>query len=85
MSYDTTPIQEFDPERSILFLGSGFSLGATNIANDSPPNGKGLRRHFIKQLKLPEDTLTTICKSSATSLPTAMPKSFATNSTGFFG
>lgn len=56
MSYDTTPIQEFDPERSILFLGSGFSLGATNIANDSPPNGRGLRRHLIKQLKLPEDT-----------------------------
>ncbi|GAB6968335.1 hypothetical protein JCM25156A_23720 [Komagataeibacter kakiaceti JCM 25156] len=56
MSYDTTPIQEVDPERSILFLGSGFSLGATNIANDSPPNGRGLRRHFIKQLKLPEDT-----------------------------
>lgn len=47
---------EMDPESSILFLGSGFSLGATNISNDSPPNGKGLRRHFIQQLKLPADT-----------------------------
>lgn len=47
---------EVDPESSILFLGSGFSLGATNIANGSPPNGKGLRRHFIQQLKLPADT-----------------------------
>lgn len=49
-------IEEFDPESSILFLGSGFSLGATNIAGDSPPNGKGLRRHFIQLLKLPSDT-----------------------------
>ncbi|WP_162243935.1 SIR2 family protein [Aurantimonas sp. Leaf443] len=49
-------LEDFDPESSILFLGSGFSLGATNIANDSPPNGRGLRRHFIKQLSLPVDT-----------------------------
>lgn len=53
---DMDGIEEFDPESSILFLGSGFSLGATNIAGDSPPNGKGLRRHFIKQLNLPSDT-----------------------------
>ncbi|UEM08177.1 SIR2 family protein (plasmid) [Skermanella rosea] len=56
MAHDTDRIEEFDPESSILFLGSGFSLGATNISNDSPPNGKGLRRHFIQQLKLPADT-----------------------------
>jgi len=49
-------IAEFDPASSILFLGSGFSLGATNISNAPPPNGKGLRRHFIEQLKLPADT-----------------------------
>lgn len=49
-------IEEFDPESSILFLGSGFSRGATNIANNSPPNGKELRRHFLKQLNLPSDT-----------------------------
>ncbi|MEH1242963.1 SIR2 family protein [Serratia marcescens] len=54
--FDINDIGEFDPESSILFLGSGFSLGATNIANDTPPNGKGLRRHFIQQLNLPADT-----------------------------
>ena len=47
---------ELDPQSSILFLGSGFSLGATNVANGSPPNGRGLRRHFLNQLKLPPDT-----------------------------
>lgn len=56
MAHDISGIGEFDPESSILFLGSGFSLGATNIANGNPPNGKGLRRHFIQQLKLPADT-----------------------------
>ena len=48
-------LEEVDPESSILFLGSGFSIGATNIANGTPPNGKGLRRHLIQQLKLPAD------------------------------
>lgn len=47
---------EIDPSTSILFLGSGFSLGATNIANEKPPNGSGLRRHFIAKLSLPPDT-----------------------------
>ena len=47
---------DVDPRSSILFLGSGFSLGATNIARAEPPNGRGLRRHFIQQLKLPPDT-----------------------------
>lgn len=56
MAHALNRIEEFDPESSILFLGSGFSLGATNIANKSPPNGKELRRHFIQQLKLPADT-----------------------------
>ena len=45
-----------DPTNSILFLGSGFSLGAKNIANGNPPNGSGLRQHFIKALELPADT-----------------------------
>lgn len=49
-------IAEFDPESSVLFLGSGFSVGATNIEGGSPPNGKGLRHHFIRHLKLPPDT-----------------------------
>jgi len=45
-----------DPASAVLFLGSGFSLSARNISNESPPNGAGLRRHFIKQLGLPDDT-----------------------------
>lgn len=49
-------IREVDPTTSILFLGSGFSLGANNIAGANPPNGSGLRRHFIDTLKLPADT-----------------------------
>lgn len=49
-------IDEFEPNNSVLFLGSGFSLGANNIAGGSPPNGRGLRRHFIQELKLPADT-----------------------------
>lgn len=56
MTHDVNVIGEFDPESSILLLGSGFSLGATNIANSTPPNGKALRRHFIQQLDLPADT-----------------------------
>ncbi|MGY3698950.1 hypothetical protein ACVIGA_009092 [Bradyrhizobium sp. USDA 3240] len=56
MVQDIGQLGEVDPQSSILFLGSGFSLGATNIAKGSPPNGRGLRRHFIQQLQLPEDT-----------------------------
>ncbi|QPL45327.1 SIR2 family protein [Halomonas sp. A40-4] len=56
MAHVIDEIGEFDPESSVLLLGSGFSLGATNIGNGTPPNGKGLRRHFIEQLKLPADT-----------------------------
>lgn len=51
MAQHIDEIGEFNPETSVLFLGSGFSIGARNIANSSPPNGKGLRRHFIEQLK----------------------------------
>lgn len=56
MARDFDELGEIDPESSILFLGSGFSLNATSIAQASPPNGKGLRRHFIEQLQLPADT-----------------------------
>lgn len=56
MTYDPEELKEIDPESSILFLGSGFSLGATNIEHKCPPNGKGLRRHFIDKLELPHDT-----------------------------
>jgi hypothetical protein len=47
---------EVEPSTSILFLGSGFSLGTKNIAGGKPPNGSGLRRHFIRELNLPADT-----------------------------
>lgn len=53
---DSDSIGEFEPSTSILFLGSGFSLGAKNIAGGNPPNGKGLRLHFIQALNLPADT-----------------------------
>lgn len=53
---DSRIIGEIDPATSVLFLGSGFSLGATNIAGSNPPNGSGLRRHFITELGLPEET-----------------------------
>lgn len=56
MATSVESISEVDPTTSILFLGSGFSLGATNIAGGNPPNGSGLRRHFIDTLKLPTDT-----------------------------
>lgn len=56
MPQDIGELGEVDPESSVLFLGSGFSLGATNIGGHKPPNGRGLRRHFIEQLGLAEDT-----------------------------
>lgn len=45
-----------DPATAVLFLGSGFSLGATGVGGKSPPNGAGLRTHFIDVLGLPEST-----------------------------
>lgn len=56
MSDQNNSIDEFEPNSSVLFLGSGFSLGTKNIAKGNPPNGRGLRQHFIQELKLPEDT-----------------------------
>lgn len=56
MTGEVFDLKEIDPESSVLFLGSGFSLGARNIANESPPNGRGLRRHFVQELGLSADT-----------------------------
>lgn len=39
-----------DPASTLLFFGSGFSSGATNIANTNPPVGKGLAVEFERQL-----------------------------------
>jgi hypothetical protein len=52
----TEGLGEVAPNTSILFLGSGFSLGAKNIAGGEPPNGSELRRLFIRKLNLPADT-----------------------------
>jgi len=41
----------FDPSSSVLFLGSGFSVEATNIAGEHPPVGNGLREKFLELLK----------------------------------
>ena len=49
-------IGEVDPANSIVFLGSGFSLRSKNIGGGNPPNGSGLRRHFVNSLNLPADT-----------------------------
>jgi hypothetical protein len=49
-------MKDIEPGTTVLLLGSGFSLGSTNLKNASPPNGSGLRRHFIDLLNLPADT-----------------------------
>lgn len=36
----TLPIETLDPKNSVLFLGSGFSAKATNIANEELPAGQ---------------------------------------------
>jgi hypothetical protein len=45
------PLPEtLDPAGTVLFLGSGFSSAATNIAKGNPPVGEGLAREFERQL-----------------------------------
>jgi hypothetical protein len=39
-----------DPASTLLFLGSGFSTGATNIAGRNPPTGTQLAEDFEGQL-----------------------------------
>lgn len=46
----------FDPARCVLFLGSGFTSGATNKVRDEPPIGDGLRRLITSALGTPEST-----------------------------
>jgi len=47
---------EFDPSSSLLFLGSGFSVEALNIAGTCPPVGRGLEKLFSKELGLADDS-----------------------------
>jgi len=49
-------LQHLDTESSVILLGSGFSLEATNALGRNPPNGKRLRRHFVEALRMPPDT-----------------------------
>lgn len=46
----------FDPSRSVLFLGSGFSNEATNRSNGNPPAGDGLRKKILEAIGEPELT-----------------------------
>ncbi len=49
-------LSEIDPSSSILFLGSGFSVGAENIRGGEMPTGTGLKRTFAEALGVrPED------------------------------
>ena len=56
MATHTATLTEIDPSSAVLFLGSGFSLESANLYGTAPPNGAGLRRHFIEKLDLPSDT-----------------------------
>lgn len=48
-------LNEIDPTSSILFLGSGFSVGAENIRGGEIPSGKGLKKMFASALKVHAD------------------------------
>lgn len=41
-------LEKIDPEGSVLFLGSGFSVEATNIWGEHLPTGRGLREIFAR-------------------------------------
>jgi hypothetical protein len=47
---DDVPIEIMDPANSVLFLGSGFSANATNIAGRSVPAGNPLIAQLAKEL-----------------------------------
>lgn len=44
------PIETLDPKNSVLFLGSGFSAGATNIVNDKLPAGQMLLERLAEAI-----------------------------------
>ena len=44
------PIETLDPKNSILFLGSGFSAGATNIVNEKLPAGQPLLERLAEAI-----------------------------------
>lgn len=57
------PIEAFDPENSVLFLGSGFSANAINIANERVPSGHPLTKRLMAALN--EDDTDFDLKSAA--------------------
>lgn len=46
---------DFDPSRCVLFLGAGFSAGATNKLNGHPPVGRELEKAVKKLANLPDE------------------------------
>lgn len=44
------PIETLDPKNSVLFLGSGFSADATNIANEKLPAGQPLLERLAEAI-----------------------------------
>ena len=44
------PIETLDPKNSVLFLGSGFSSGATNIVSEKLPAGKPLLERLAEAI-----------------------------------
>lgn len=44
------PIETLDPENSVLFLGSGFSAGATNIVSEKLPAGQPLLERLAEAI-----------------------------------
>lgn len=57
------PIETLDPANSVLFLGSGFSVGATNIAKSDVPAGNPLLKRLAEALQ--EDPADLDLKSAA--------------------
>jgi hypothetical protein len=46
----TVPVERIDPKNAVLFLGSGFSAKAKNIANEEVPAGHGLLQQLASAL-----------------------------------
>ena len=56
--------ENFDTQRCILFLGSGFSANAVNKQNTNPPVGEGLKREILSGIN--EENLNIELKDAAT-------------------
>ena len=54
----------FDTQRCVLFLGSGFSAAAVNKRNENPPLGEGLKHEILSEVN--EENLNIELKDAAT-------------------